>query len=191
MTKDLDKQFKNAKLWREEALALRDVLIGCGLDEEMKWGKPCYVHEGANICIIQRMKDFLALMFFKGALIDDPDGVLEPQGPNSRSAFRVTLTSVKDVSRKKKSVKALVRGAIAAEKSGAKVEKAAKLEFPQELIDAFRDDAEFKKAFNALTPGRQRGYVLHFAAAKQSKTRAARIAKYRDKILDGEGLHDR
>ncbi|MCK5744886.1 MAG: YdeI/OmpD-associated family protein [Oricola sp.] len=189
---EVDKSFTKAKLWREEADALRAILLDSGLDEELKWGKPCYVHDGRNIAIIQRMKDFLALMFFKGALLDDPDGVLERQGPNSRSGFRVRFTSVKDVARMKKSVKALIREAVEAEKKGLKVEKPGEeFDLPKELADAFKQDPDFKAAFAALTPGRRRGYVLHFSGAKQSATRAARIEKCRDKIFDGKGFHDR
>lgn len=192
MTKtEVDKSFTKAKLWREEADALRAILLASGLDEELKWGKPCYVHDGKNIAIIQRLKDFLALMFFKGALLNDPDGVLERQGPNSRSGFRIRFTSVKDVARMKKSVKALIREAVDVEKKGLKVEKSDDLDMPEELADAFNEDPDFKAAFDALTPGRRRGYVLHFSGAKQSATRAARIEKYRDKIFDGKGFHDR
>ena len=188
---EVDKSFRSAKLWRAEADALRAALLDCGLAEELKWGKPCYSYDGKNIAIIQRMKDFLALMFFKGALLTDPDGVLERQGPNSRSGFRARFTSVKDVSRMKKSLKALVREAIDVEKKGLKVEKSNDLDMPAELVDAFDQDPDFKAAFDALTPGRRRGYVLHFSEAKQAKTRAARIEKYRDKIFEGRGFHDR
>ena len=191
MASEVDKSFRSAKLWRAEADALRAALLDCGLAEELKWGKPCYSYDGKNIAIIQRMKDFLALMFFKGALLTDPDGVLERQGPNSRSGFRARFTSVKDVSRMKKSLKALVREAIDVEKKGLKVEKSNDLDMPAELVDAFDQDPDFKAAFDALTPGRRRGYVLHFSEAKQAKTRAARIEKYRDKIFEGKGFHDR
>lgn len=193
MNPDLDPSFRKATLWREEADKLRAALLACGLDEELKWGKPCYAHEGRNIAIIQRMNGFLALMFFKGALLKDPDGVLERQGPNSRAGFRMRFTSVKDVTRQAKSLKALVREAIDVEKQGLKVEKPkpGDLTLPPELTVAFKRDPTFKAAFNALTPGRQRGYALHFSEAKQSKTRAARIEKYRDKIFDGKGFQER
>lgn len=188
---DVDTSFRNAKLWLEEADNLREILLRCGLTEDLKWGKPCYAFDGKNICIIQRMKDFLALMFFKGALLKDPDGVLEAQGPNSRVGYRIRFISVQDVANKAKSVKACVREAIEVEKAGLKVEKRTDLECPEELIARFDEDPDFKAAFDDLTPGRRRGYVLHFSAAKQSKTRSARIEKYRSKILSGKGLHDR
>lgn len=187
----VDASFTNATRWRQEADKLREILLDSELSEELKWGKPCYTYDGKNICIIQRMRDFLALLFFKGALLKDPDDVLEVQGPNSRAGYRMRFTSVQDVARLKNSVKTYVREAIEVEKSGLEVAKAKKPGYPQELIDMFDEDPGFKAAFDQLTPGRQRGYVLHFADAKQSKTRAARLEKYRRRILDGKGLHDR
>lgn len=189
---DVDELFGQATRWRLEALALREILLECGLTEELKWSKPCYTHDGKNICIIQRMKGFLALMFFKGALLEDPDGVLEVQGAHSRSGYRLRYTSVDDVETKAKSVEALVRAAIAIEKAGLKVEPAAgKLEYPRELRDKFAEDPALEAAFERLTPGRQRGYILHFSDAKQAKTRAARIDKHRARIIAGRGLNDR
>jgi len=188
---EVDKLFRQAANWRQEAERLREILLASGLTEELKWGKPCYTHDGKNICIIQRMKAFLALLFFKGALLDDPDGVLEVQGPHSRAGYRLRFTSVRDVDRVKKNIRSLVREAIAAEQAGLKVNKGSDPDYPQELTDAFDADAAFKAAFQNLTPGRQRGYVLHFSSARQAKTRMARIAKHRDRILAGNGLHDR
>ena len=164
----------------------------CGLTEEFKWRKPCYAHGGRNICIIQPMKDFLALMFFKGALLKDPDGLLERQGPNSRAGFRMRFTSVRDVARTARSIKACVRDAIEVEKAGLKVEmKSTDIEYPRELTDRLHEDPEFRAAFEGLTPGRRRFYAVHFSSAKQSKTRAARIERCRPKILDGKGFRDR
>ena len=191
MAGELDKQFEHAKRWREEALALRKVLLACGLKEERKWAKPCYVHDGDNICIIQRMNDFLALMFFKGALLDNPNKLLKAQGPNSRSAMRVTFTDVKDVTKHAAAIRALVKSAIAVENAGIEVKKPAPPKPPAELAAAFKRDAELKAAFNALTPGRRRGYILHFEGAKQPKTRAVRIEKARDKIIAGKGFNER
>ena len=187
----VDKSFSNAKLWRQEADKLREFLLECDVTEELKWGKPSYAHDGKNICIIQRMKDFLALLFFKGALLKDPDDVLEVQGPKSRAGFRMLFNSVEDVGRMARSIKANVREAIEVEIAGLRAEKATDLDYPEELIDKFGEDPDFKAAFDELTPGRQRGYVLHFSGAKQSKTRVARIEKYQRKILDGKGFHDR
>jgi len=187
----LDRQFSEAKLWREEALALRAVLLDCGLTEAMKWGKPCYGQDGANIAIIQRMKGFLALLFFKGALLDDPDGILAPQGPNSRSGYRAVFTSVQDVERMAPSIRACVQQALEVERKGLKVETSTEIDLPEELVFACDEDPDFRAAFEALTPGRQRGYALYFSDAKQSETRTSRIEKYRQKIFDGKGFHDR
>ena len=167
-------------------------MLECGLTEEFKWRNPCYAHDGNNICIIQSMKDFLALMFFKGTLLTDPDGVLERQGPHSRTGFRMRFTSVRDVERTAGSIEACVREAIAVERAGLKVEmKSTDIEYPRELLGKFDEDPDFKIAFDKLTPGRRRFYVVHFSGSKQSKTRTARIEKYRQKILDGKGFHDR
>lgn len=187
----LDSQFADATLWREEALALRAVLLACGLGEEKKWGKPCYTHDGANIAIIQRFNDFLALMFFKGGLLDDPDGVLERQGPNSRHGFRIRFTSVNDVERLSEKVRTLVQQAIEVEKKGLTLEDPGAPDLPEELVSRFDADPELAAAFEALTPGRQRGYALHLREAKQSQTREARIDKCRGKILAGKGFNER
>ena len=187
----VDELFSNSKLWRQEADRLREILLDFGLTEELKWGSPCYADNGKNICIIQRMKGFLALMFFRGALLKDPDDVLERQGPNSRAGYWVHFTSVQDIVRTAESVKACVREAIEVERAGLRVERDTDFQYPEELIDKFDEDPGFRAAFDRLTPGRQRGYVLHFFTAKQSKTRAARIEKYRHRLLDGKGFHDR
>ena len=187
----LDKSFNEAKLWRLEANALREVLLQCGMTEELKWGKPCYAHDGRNICIIQRMKGFLALLFFKGALLNDPDDILEVQGPNSRSGYRICFTGVEDVVRREESIKSCVREAIEIEKAGLKVGIAKEINYPAELVDMFAGEPDFKAAFEDLTPGRRRGYVLHFADAKQSKTRMARIEKCRSKIFERKGFLER
>ena len=177
--------------WPEEASRLRGILLECGLTEELKWRSPCYVHGGKNICIIQEMKHFLALLFFKGALLKDPDGLLERQGPNSRSGFRMRFTGVREVNEAAESIRAYVREAIEVEEAGLAVEKRTDLQYPEELVGRFDADPDFKAAFEILTPGRQRFYVIHFSGAKKSRTRAARIEKYRQKILDGKGFHDR
>lgn len=193
MAQDVDSEFETAGLWHDEALALRAVLKGCGLDEALKWGKPCYSHDGGNICIIQRFRDFLALMFFKGALVDDPDGILAPQGPNSRSGYRVTFNSLEEVEAKADAVRACAASAIEVERRGLKIEavEPRDLDLPDELVDAFDTDPDFRAAFEALTPGRQRGYVLHFAGAKQAATRTSRIETSRTSIFRGKGLQDR
>ena len=186
----LEKSFDSARLWRQEANELRKILLSAGLTEELKWGKPCYAYDGKNICIIQRMNSFLALLFFKGALLKDPDNVLEVQGANSRNGYRMRFTSVKDVAKMAKSVKAYVGEAIEVEKAGLKVEKASRLDYPEELVDKFAEDSELRAAFDKLTPGRKRGYALYFSDAKQSKTRVARIERCRSKILAGKGFQE-
>jgi uncharacterized protein YdeI (YjbR/CyaY-like superfamily) len=187
----LDRSFSDARLWRQEAYDLRQILLECGLTEELKWGKPCYSCDGKNICIIQRMKGFLALLFFKGALLKDPDDILEAQGPNSHNGYRMRFTGVQDVARVAKSLKAYIREAIEVEKTGLKMKQATDLEYPEELIAKFHEDPAFQSAFDKLTPGRKRGYILYFSDAKQSKTRVSRIDKYRPNILNGKGLQER
>ncbi len=187
----LDTVFSNATKWRAEAQTLRKVLLKADLREELKWGKPCYTHDGRNICIIQRMNDFLALMFFKGALLKDPDGILEVQGPNSRAGYRIRFTGVQDIVSREASINACIREAIEVERSGLKMEKAKDLDCPEELVARFDNDPEFKVAFDRLTPGRRRGYLMHFSSATQSRTIVARIEKCRSGIMIGKGLQDR
>ena len=179
------------KVWPEEMSRLRPILLNCGLTEEIKWRKPCYSHEGKNIVILQEMKEFLALMFFKGALLKDPAGVLEDQGPNSRSARRIRFTSVEDVARLADTVKAYVDEAVAIEEAGLKVDPAPEPALVAELQSRLDQDPALKAAFEALTPGRRREYNLYFSGAKQAGTRAARVERYAAKILDGRGFRDR
>jgi len=169
---------------------LRPILLGCGLTEEIKWRKPCYSHKGRNIVILQEMKEFLALMFFKGALLNDSEGVLEEQGPNSRSARRMTFTSVEDVARRADTVMAYIDEAIDVEEGGLEVGPAPELVLVAELQNRLDHDPAFKAAFESLTPGRRRQYNLHFSDAKQAKTREARVEKYAQKILDGKSFRD-
>jgi uncharacterized protein YdeI (YjbR/CyaY-like superfamily) len=179
------------KLWRGEIQKLRSLLLEAGLEESLKWGKPCFSFEGSNVAIIQPFKAHLSLMFFKGALFKDARGLLRSQGENTQSALRLEFTSEAQVT--KAVVKAYVKEAVEVEKSGRKVEFKAKreLELPEELTQILKKDKKLAKAFQSLTPGRQRAYVLHFAGAKQSHTRTARIEKYIPKILAGEGINDR
>jgi uncharacterized protein YdeI (YjbR/CyaY-like superfamily) len=187
----VDAFVKGAKRWRDEIQALRSILLDCGLDEELKWGKPCFVFEGSNIALIQPFKEHCALMFFKGVLLEDTHGLLRSQGENTQSAMRLELTSRDQID--EAVVKSYVEQAIAVEKAGLEVDFEAKreLELPEELTRILDQDPKLAKAFHALTPGRQRGYVIHFSGAKQSKTRTARIERSRPKILAGKGLHDR
>lgn len=179
-----------AKAWRGEIQKLRSILLDCGLDEDLKWGKPCFQFEGKNVAIIQPFKAHCALMFFKGALFQDTHGLLRSQGENTQAALRLEFTSVEQVT--KTLLQAYVKQAIAVEKSGAKVDFKAKrdLVYPEELTQSLKQDRRLAKAFDALTPGRRRAYVLHFAGAKQSQTRRARIEKCIPKILAGMGITD-
>lgn len=184
-----DAFFEKGKLWHREAVHVRKILLDCALDEELKWGKPCYTHGGDNIVILQRMRDFLALMFFKGALLSDPKGLLKAQGKNTRSAKRMCFTSVAEVKKSDKAIRSFVRKAIQVEKKGLKVDKP-KIVLAEELQAALDDDPKLKKAFQSLTPGRQREYNLHISGAKQSTTRTRRVEKHVAKILAGKGMRE-
>ena len=188
---DVDAYINASQRWPDEIAALREILLGCGLSESIKWRKPCYDADGANIVIVQEMKDFLALMFFKGALLDDPAGVLRDQGPNSRSARRIEFRSVDDITALADEIPGYVARAIEIEASGATVEPAPAPDLVPELIARFAEQPALEVAFRSLTPGRQREYHLHFAGAKQASTRSSRIDKVADRILAGKGMRDR
>ena len=191
MNPKVDAYIAESKRWPDEITALRPVLLGTGLTEELKWRSPCYSHDGKNIVIIQEMNDHLALMFFKGALLADPDGVLVDQGPNSRSARRIEFTSVDDVTRLAGTVSAYIDEAVSVQELGLEVGPPPELVLVEELRNRLDQDPALKAAFEALTPGRRREYNLHISGAKQAKTREARIDKYTPKILAGQGLRDR
>ena len=180
-----------ANAWQGEIQRLRSILLDCGLEEDLKWGKPCFLFEGKNVAIIQPFKAHCSLMFFKGALLEDTHGLLRSQGENTQSALRLEFTSEAQIT--KSVVKSYVKQAIAVEKAGLSVDFKAKreLELPEELTRILKKDRKLAKAFYALTPGRQRAYVLHFAGAKQAQTRTARIEKSIPKILAGKGMNDR
>ena len=187
----VDAFVSRAERWQGEIGKLREILLDCGLDEELKWGKPCFALEGGNVAIIQPFKAHCSLMFFKGVLLEDTHGLLRSQGDNTQSAMRLEFTSEAGI--KKTVVKSYVRQAIAVEEAGLEVDFAAKrkLELPAELTRLLGKDRRLSRAFHALTPGRQRGYVLHFTGAKQSKTRTARIERCIPEILAGKGLNER
>lgn len=182
---------RRARQWQGEIRKLRAILLECGLEEDLKWGKPCFMFEGRNIGIIQPFKAHCALMFFKGSLLKDTDGSLRSQGEHTQSALRLEFTSEAQI--KKRVVTSYVRQAIAVEEAGLKVDFKAKreLELPVELTRVLKKDRALAKAFDALTPGRRRGYVLHFTEAKQPKTRTARIEKCIPRIRAGKGMNDR
>ncbi len=182
---------KNASPWQKEIEGLRDIILQTSLDEDFKWSKPCYIHEGNNVVIIQPFKNCLGLMFFKGALLKDPKGILKDNGPNSQSAKRLEFTNLDEISKSRSTIKAYIKEAIEIEKSGQKVELKKKPEpIPDELAAMFKKKPALKKAFEALTPGRQRAYILHFSSAKQSTTRVSRIEKCIARIMEGKGIND-
>lgn len=187
---EVDAFVRKAKLWRDEIEALRSILLASGLDESLKWGKPCYSREGKNVAIIQAFKPHCALMFFKGVLLDDTHGLLREQGENTQSAMRLEFTSPSQI--KVSIVNAYVKQAIAVEQAGLKVGAPTRraLELPEELAAALAKNRALAKTFNALTPGRQRAYAMHINGAKQAATRAARVEKCAPAILAGLGLNE-
>ncbi len=188
----IDAYIAKAKAWREETEALREIALGCGLTEELKWGKPCYSFAGSNVAIIQGFKAYCALLFCKGALLKDAAGILVRPGENTQAARQARFMNAREIAERADLLKAYLREAIAAEKAGAQVRYKETAEFavPEELTAMMKKVPELKKAFAALTPGRQRGYLLYFAGAKQSATRMARIEKCLERILAGKGLLD-
>lgn len=184
--------FSEPKPWQEELAALRAILRGTPLTEEFKWRSPCYTFGKANVVTLWRLKNCCALAFFKGVLLKDREGILIAPGENSQSMRKVEFSNIADIAGLQTILKEYIGEAIEVEKAGLKVEfRKDAPELPEELIDRLDEDAEFRTAFEALTPGRQRGYVLHFSQAKQAATRISRIEKCAPRILEGKGLHDR
>ncbi len=179
--------------WQQEMSLLRSIVLDCGLTEELKWGVACYTFQKSNVLLVSAFKDFCAISFFKGALLKDTNGVLEKPGENSQATRRIPFTCVQEIINKESVVKAFISEAIEVEKAGLKIDFKEKTEllFPEELQKKLDEIPAFKKAFNALTPGRQRAYNLFFSAPKQSKTRESRIEKCLPRILEGKGLNER
>lgn len=190
MEPKVDAYLAGAKRWRAESERLRAILLDAGLDETLKWRKPCYAHEGNNIAIIQPFRGCVALMFFKGALLERDGGALRDVGPNSRSARRLEMTSVEEVDALEETIHALVREAVEVEAAGLSVPKDDELVLVEELRARLDADPALKAAFEGLTPGRQRAYNLHVGGAKRSETRARRVEKHAPAILAGKGLRD-
>ena len=192
MNPKVDAYLKRQDTWRAELGELRRILGGSGLTEELKWGHPCYALDGKNVALIHGFKEYCAILFHKGALLKDPEGVLIQQTKNVQSARQIRFTSVRDVTKLEKTVKAYVREAIAIERAGLRVErkKTEDLEQPEELQSKLAANAKLRAAFAALTPGRQRAYIFHFAQAKLPATRVARVEKHAPRILAGLGLDD-
>jgi len=192
MNPTVDFYFDKAKKWQEEIELLREIVLDCGLTEELKWGCPCYTFEKSNIVLIHVFKEYCALLLFKGALLNDINGILIQQTENVQAARQIRFTNVKEIAKLKKIVKAYIYEAIEVEKAGLKVplKKATEFSMAEEFKNKLDKKPALKKAFYALTPGRQRGYLLYFSAPKQSKTRESRVEKCIPQILDGKGLTD-
>jgi uncharacterized protein YdeI (YjbR/CyaY-like superfamily) len=188
----VDFYFKKDSKWQKEFEKLRSIALDCQLDEELRWGHPCYRLGDSNIVLMHGFNEYCALLFMKGALMKDPEGILIQQTANVQSARQIRFTSASQITKMKAVLKDYIREAIAVEKSGVEVEKKKTTEFavPEEFQNRLDEMPELKTAFEALTPGRQRAYLLHFAAAKQSKTREARIDKCVPQIFEGKGLSD-
>jgi len=192
MNPKVDFYFNQAKKWQAEIHKLRMIALDSGLSEELKWGCPCYVLEKSNIALIHTFKDYCALLFFKGALINDKNGLLIQQTENVQSARQVRFTNLLEIFEQENIIKNYIAEAIAVEKGGLKVElkKHTEYKIPEEFQHKLDQIPTLKTAFEALTPGRQRAYLLHFSAPKQTKTRETRVEKYMPLILKGKGLND-
>ena len=192
MNPKVDFYFIKANKWQEEIEQLRTIALDCGLTEQLKWGCPCYTLQKSNIVLIHGFKDYCALLFMQGALLKDKKKILVQQTENVQSARQIRFTTVEDILKNKSLIKSYIQEAIALDKAGLKIElkKTTEYKIPEEFKVMLDDMPELKKAFQALTPGRQRGYLLFFAAPKQAKTREARIEKYLQQILNGKGLDD-
>jgi uncharacterized protein YdeI (YjbR/CyaY-like superfamily) len=184
--------FDKPTKWKEEYLHLRTIALDCGLNEELKWGCPSYTLDGKNIVLIHGFKEYCAYLFFKGSLLKDSKHILIQQTPNVQVPRQIRFTSVKEVTKLATTLKAYIKEAIELEKSGVKptLKKTSEYRMPEELQNKLDEDAALKKAFYALTPGRQRGYIYTISQPKQAKTREARVDKYIPQILNGKGVDD-
>ncbi|MEK5174383.1 YdeI family protein [Heyndrickxia sp. FSL W8-0496] len=185
--------FSKSKKWKEEYVKLREIVLDCGLTEEYKWMHPCYTYETKNIVLIHGFKEYCALLFHKGALLQDTNGILIQQTENVQAARQIRFTNVQEIIELETILKSYINEAIQVEKAGLEVnfKKNTEMKIPGELQNKFNEIPELKTAFEALTPGRQRAYTLFFSSPKQSKTRESRIEKYQQHILNGKGLNDK
>ncbi len=192
MNPKVDKYFSEAKKWQEELEKLRMTVLDCGLTEVLKWGVPCYTFQKSNIVLIHAFKEYCALLFFKGGLLNDADGILIQQTKNVQAGRQVRFTNVREIVEMETILKAYIYEAIEVEKAGLKVNFKKTTEFiiPEEFQNKLDEIPALKTAFNALTPGRQRAYILYFSAPKQSKTRESRVEKCMQHIFNGKGLND-
>ncbi len=188
----VDAFLNTTEKWQQEMKKLRTIVLSCGLTEELKWGKPCYTFQGKNIVIIQGFKEYCALLFVKGALLKDPNGILIQQTENVQAARQIRFTHIREIVKIESIIKAYILEAVEVEKAGLEVHYKTTGEYavPEEFQKKLDENHALKTAFEALTPGRQRGYLFYFSVPKQSKTREARIEKYIPKILHGKGLDD-
>lgn len=188
----VDQFLKKAERWQREMTEVRRIALACALTEELKWGKPCYSFQGGNVLIIQPFKEYCALLFCKGVLLKDPKGILIQQTENVQAARQIRFTSLQEIVDRETILKAYIKEAIAAEKAGLEVphKKTSEFKVAEEFQNRLDKNPAVKKAFGALTPGRQRGYLLYFSGAKQSQTREARVEKCVPQILKGKGLDD-
>lgn len=192
MNPEVNWYFDKNEQWQNEIRQMRSIALGCGLEETLKWGCPCYVYNNANIVLIHVFKEYCAFLFFKGALLQDPNGILIQQTKNVQAARQIRFTNEQEIVQQKSLLKAYIYEAIEVEKAGLKVKlkKTSDYAMPEEFLARLNTMPSLKKAFEALTPGRQRGYLFYFGQAKQSKTRESRIEKYIPKIMAGKGLDD-
>lgn len=193
MNPKVDQFMREAETWQAEFQKLRAIILDCGLTEELKWGQPCYTLANSNIVLMHGFKEYCALLFMKGALLPDPEGILIQQTANVQAARQIRFTNVQQISELEPVLKRYVAEAIAVEKAGLTVEMKQTEDFPmpEEFVTMLEEVPGLQDAFEALTPGRQRAYLLHFAAPKQAKTRVARIEKSLPQIFEGKGLNDR
>lgn len=182
-----------AKQWRKELEKLRRIMLGCELTEELKWGKPCYTFQGSNVVVVLPLKGYCALLFCKGALLKDTHGILVKAGENTQAARQIRFTDHREIVERETILIGYIHNAIEVEKAGLEViyKKTSDFVIPEELQRKLDETPALKSAFSALTPGRQRGYILYFSGAKQSKTRESRVEKCMEQILKGKGLNDR
>jgi uncharacterized protein YdeI (YjbR/CyaY-like superfamily) len=192
MNPKVDFFFNKAGKWHDEFEKMRAIALDCGLNEELKWGQPCYTFQKKNIVLIHGFKDYCAFLFFKGAVLQDAEGILIQQTENVQSARQIRFTSVREIIKMKPTLKAYIHEAIEVEKAGVKVnfKKTKEFTVPEEFQAKLDELPALKTAFDALTPGRQRAYILYFSAPKQSKTRGSRVEKYMPQILVGKGIDD-
>ena len=191
MNQKVNNYIGQLKTWQEAIKSLRMIVLEFPLTEDLKWGKPCYSYKNTNIIIIHAFKEYCGLMFFKGSLLKNVKGLLVKPGENTQGGRLLKFTNEQEILKLKTTIKTYIKEAIEIEKAGLKIESSkATLELPKELTEQFKKNIDFKKAFLALTPGRQRAYDIFFTAAKQSETRISRIEKYRKQILSGKGMND-